>query len=117
MPPRSVSTFVSFAVVASAFATAAGIARRLDERDRRRPLEHDEERVGACLLGGAPRERVLHDAEARAVRDQLVAQRLELLVREAAVVGDDERVGRAQLRASSSTIRSLSVFSTSCPPE
>ena len=74
------------------------IARRLDERDRGRALEHHEERVGARLLGRAPRERVLHDPEARAVREQLVAQRLELLVRQAAIVRDDERLGRAELR-------------------
>ena len=73
------------------------VARRLDEGDRGRSLEHDEKRVGSRLLGGATGERVLDDAEARSVRDELIAQRLELLVGQAAVVGDEERVGRAQL--------------------
>jgi hypothetical protein len=48
------------------------------------------------LLGGAARERVLHDLEARAVREQLGAKCIDLRHRQAAVVRDDQRVGRAQ---------------------
>ena len=76
----------------------SGIARRLDERDRGRAFEHDEQRVGARLLRRPARERVLDDPESRAVREQLVAQRLELLVRQPAIVRDDERLGGAELR-------------------
>ena len=49
-------------------------------------------RLGAGQLGRAARQRVLDDAEASPVLEQLVAQRLELLVRQAAVVGDDQRL-------------------------
>ncbi len=84
-------------MVGEGLRNGGGISRRLDERDRGRSLEHHEQRVGARLLGGAARERVLDDAEARPVWQKLVPQRLELLVRQAAVVGNDEGVGRAEL--------------------
>ena len=74
-----------------------GIARGLDECDRGRPLEHEEKRVGTRLLGGAPRKRVLDDPEPGPVRQELVTKRFELLVRQAAIVGDDQRVGRPEL--------------------
>ena len=76
------STFVSLDVVASAFATAA--------------LEHHEERVGTGQLGGLAGERVLDDPETRAVLEQDVAKRFELLVREPAVVRDDQRLRRPE---------------------
>ena len=73
------------------------VARRLDERDRGRALEHHEQRIGSGLLRGASGQRVLDDPKACAVRQQLIPQRLELLVREAAVVGDDERLRRSEI--------------------
>ena len=73
------------------------IPRRLDERDRGRAFEHHEQVFCADLLRRTPRKRVLDDPEPGSMRDQLVAQSLELLVRQAAIVGDDERLGRAEL--------------------
>ena len=75
-----------------------GIAAGLDEGDRRRTFEHDEQCVGAGLLGRPASQRVLDDAKPCSVLEQIVAQRLELLVREPAVVGDDQRVRFSQVR-------------------
>ena len=47
-------------------------------------------------LGRALRERVLDDREAGAVLEELRAHLVELAHREAAIVGQDERVGGAQ---------------------
>ncbi len=60
-------------------------------------FEHDEELLGSGLLCGAARQRVLNDSKPGALRQQLVSKRLELFVRQAAIVGDDERLGRAEL--------------------
>ena len=59
-------------------------------------LEEREQRVCSGRLGGAARERVLHDHEARTVIEELAAQLVDLGHRQAAVVGDDQRVRRAQ---------------------
>ncbi len=75
-----------------------GIAARLDERDRGRPFEHHEERFRSRFCRRAPGKRVLDDPKARAVLEQVVAEGLELLVREPSVVGDDQRLRRFQLR-------------------
>ena len=72
------------------------VAVRLEERDRARALEQREQRVGAGGLGRTARQRVLHDREARAALDQPRAERVDLRHRQAAVVGDEQRVGRAQ---------------------
>ena len=61
-PPRIARIFVSRAESESAFATATRIAVALDERDRRRPLEQRQQRVGAGGLGGTAGERVLDHA-------------------------------------------------------
>jgi hypothetical protein len=73
------------------------IAVRLDECDRGRPVQQREQRLGARFLGGSARERVLDDAEAGAVLDEPRSQSLELFVRQSAVVGDEQRVGRLEL--------------------
>src|SRR5436190_7026785 len=49
------------------------VALGLDERDRGRPLEQCEERVGARVLRRPASERVLDDRELRAVLEQLAA--------------------------------------------
>ena len=72
------------------------VAVGLDERDRGRALEQREQRVRAGRLGRAPGQRVLDDREAGAVLEQLRAQLVDLGVRQAAVVGDDQRLRRAQ---------------------
>ncbi len=73
------------------------VAVRLDERDRGRSLEQGEQRLGARRLCGPPRESVLHDLEPRAAAAQLRAELLELGVRQAAIVRDDQRLGRPEL--------------------
>src|SRR5207245_10997244 len=55
-----------------------------------------EERVRACGFGCPPRERVLHDREARTVLDQLRAQLVDLRHGQSAVVGDQQRLCRTQ---------------------
>src|SRR5579884_2676284 len=74
-----------------------GIAVRLHERDRRRPLEEREQRVRPGGLGRAAREGVLDDAEPRPALDQLAPQGVDLGHRQAAVVRDDHRLRPAEL--------------------
>jgi hypothetical protein len=50
---------------------SARVAVRLEERDRGRPLEQREQRITAGRFCRAPRKRVLHDGEARAMLEQL----------------------------------------------
>ena len=73
-----------------------GVAAGLEERDRGRPVEQREQRVDTRRLRGALRERVLDDREAGAVLEQLSAQVADLVHRQAAVVGDDQRLGATQ---------------------
>src|SRR5207247_1150340 len=54
------------------------------------------ERVCSGSLGRPARERVLHDREAGPALEQPSAQRLDLEHGEAAVVGDEERLRRAE---------------------
>ncbi len=72
------------------------VAAGLDERDRGRPVEEREQRIDARGLGRALRERVLDDGEPRALLDQLAAQLVDLGDGEAAVVRDDQRLGRLE---------------------
>ena len=95
-PPRIARIFVLAGGVAERLRDRDGIAVGLDERDRRRALEQREQRVRPGGLGRAAGERVLDDREAGAVLDQLRAQAVDLGVREAAVVGDDQRLRRPQ---------------------
>jgi hypothetical protein len=64
----------------------------LEERDRARPVEQREQRVRAGSLGRTARPRVLDDREARAAREQPRAELVDLRHRQAAVVGNEERV-------------------------
>ena len=72
------------------------VAVGLDERDRRRALEHGEQRIRAGRLSGPPGERVLDHGELGAVLQQLHPEGGELAVRQPAIVGDEQRVRRAQ---------------------
>src|SRR5436190_11149408 len=72
------------------------VAVGLDERDRGRPFEQREERLGAGVLGRPASERVLDDREFRTVLEQLAAQIVDLRHRQTAVVGDDQRFGRPE---------------------
>src|SRR5579871_6605031 len=74
------------------------IAVGLDERDRRRALEEREECVGSRGLGRAARERVLRHRELRAALDELRAERVDLRHRQAAIVGDEQRVRGLEAR-------------------
>jgi hypothetical protein len=74
------------------------IALGLDERDRGRPFQHREQRVGARVRRRTAGQRVLDHGQLGTVLEQLDSQRRELRVREPTVVGHDERVGRNEPR-------------------
>jgi len=75
-------------VAASAFATAAGSPDASMKAIAGRALEHDEQLAPAC--SAARRVSVFLTMRNRAPSGMsLVAQRLELLVRQSAVVGDE----------------------------
>ena len=98
IPPRSVRTFVSFAVAASAFATAAGSPDDSMNAIAVGPSSMTSS-ASAPACSAARRVSVFLTIRNRApCGSSCVAQRLELLVRQPAVVRDDERVGRAELR-------------------
>ena len=88
------------------------VAVGLDERDRRRALEQREQRIRARGLGRAAGERVLDDVQPRPVLDQPPAQGVDLRHRQAAVVGDDQRLRARSFSVNSATTRSLSSFCT-----
>src|SRR4029453_5237223 len=73
------------------------IAVRLEKRDRRWAVQEGQERIGPGLLGRTPRERVLDDREAGPVVEELAAQLVDRRHGEPAVVGDDQRLGGAEL--------------------
>ena len=82
---------------ASAFATATGSPSLSTNAIARRPFEQREQRVRPGGLGRPARQRVLDDREARAVRRAAsCAGRRSAAFVEPAVVGDDQRLRRAQ---------------------
>ena len=84
---------------AIAFIEAEGdpVAVALDERDRGRALEQREQRLYAGGLRRAAGEGVLDHAELCPVLEQPPAEGVDLGHRQAAVVGDEERLRRPEL--------------------
>ena len=96
-PPRIARIFVVRAASESALATATGSPSDSRNAIPVGPSSMREQRVLARRLGGAPRQRVLDDAERRAVLQHLGAERVDLAHREPAVVRDEQRVRLLQL--------------------
>ena len=92
------STFVSFAVAASAFATAAGSPEDSMKAIAVGPSSITSSASAPACSAARLVSVFLTIRKRGAVRDELVAERLELLVRQAAIVGDDQRVRRAEVR-------------------